>query len=39
MDLAHIEQIAEEALAKRQEHAAREPDWLLHHGRRTAAAA
>jgi uncharacterized protein len=36
MDLARIEPIAEEALARRQEHAAREPDWLLHHGRRTA---
>jgi uncharacterized protein len=36
MDLARIEQSAEKALAKRQEHAAREPDWLLHHGRRTA---
>lgn len=36
MDLASIEQIAAETLAKRQKHAAREPDWLLHHGRRTA---
>lgn len=36
MDLARIKPIAEQALAQRQEHAAREPDWLLHHGRRTA---
>jgi uncharacterized protein len=36
MDLTRVKQIAEEALAKRQGHAAREPDWLLHHGRRTA---
>jgi uncharacterized protein len=36
MDRTNIAQVAEEALAQRQEHAAREPDWLLHHGRRTA---
>jgi uncharacterized protein len=36
MDRAHVEQIAAEALRQGQEHATREPDWLLHHGRRTA---
>lgn len=36
MDRTRVEQVAEEALAQRQGHPAREPDWLLHHGRRTA---
>jgi len=36
MDIRKIEQVAQDAMAKRKEQEAREPGWLFHHGRRTA---